>query len=438
MDSLIKEILKFGLVPTFLLIVLFLIIQDPDRIIKLKAITTQPFFRLFKWFTKEHISSKVSSQVNEFFKQNLYSLLTNNERYYFKIKWVSNAKDPLFKENGSIILRLKEDSDQTKNIFTAVQAALPHTICPFIRKNINQTCVKSIDLTILQKLAYKLGKHGKAIFKRYYLDPETDEDKEIGVLLNKLFKLDKHGFFAPIFLNELELIGEGIYAENDLNDYTYETIDFIKYLLNIVDRERGAEIELNYFKKPFSLGTILLAKAQRADTQGLRPYLKRLRIKLDKGAESVYIIAFTPAFSFFDKLLKTLDGHERVFIKNVFNTYEYGSATQVTKLKIALLRKNDIYVDETFQGKVEANKIEIGEKVTGLVEHVSQKECLINVLGMRSYINRNDCSWTTISDCNGVLEVDKEYTFQVKNIDKTTSTIHLTMKFDSEIGRAHV
>lgn len=434
MDTLAKEILKIGLLPALLFVLIFLIFQDPDRIPKLKAVLTEPFFKLFKWFSKEHISSKVSSAVNEYFKKDFYSSLVNTDKYNFKVKWVSNTSDPVLNEDGSLILRLKEEPDQTKNILTAVHVALPHVICPLTRNNISLSCSKSIDLAILQKLSFKLGMHGKATFKRYFLDPETKKDEEIGHLISELIKLDKHGFFVPIFLNELELIGEGLYAENDTKDYTNEALDFIKYLISIVDRDRGEHIELNYLTSPFKIGTILLAKAQRADKQGLRPYLKRLRIKLDKGCESVYFIAFPPAFPFFSKLISTLDGHERIFIKNVISTSEYevnGSYT-TKKLKIALLRKNDIFTEEAFQTKIELNNIEIGKKVTGIVEHISQNETLVNVLGIRSYINREDCSWLTINDCSTVFNNDEEYDFIIKSIDKSSSVIHLTRKFEED------
>ena len=201
MDDLIKEILKFGLLPTFLLIILFLIIQEPERATKIKAFITEPLFRLFKWFSREHISAKISSQANEFLKSTIFSQLSNSERYSLKIKWVKEANDPYFSENGSLILRMKEDVDQTKNILSAVNVALPHVLCPLIRKNISNTFEKSIDLAVLKKLSAKLGRHGKLTFKRYFLDPESDIDSQISNLIVKLELLDTHGFFVPIFLN---------------------------------------------------------------------------------------------------------------------------------------------------------------------------------------------------------------------------------------------
>ena len=426
MDDLIKEILKFGLLPTFLLIILFLIIQEPERATKIKAFITEPLFRLFKWFSREHISAKISSQANEFLKSTIFSQLSNSERYSLKIKWVKEANDPYFSENGSLILRMKEDVDQTKNILSAVNVALPHVLCPLIRKNISNTFEKSIDLAVLKKLSAKLGRHGKLTFKRYFLDPESDIDSQISNLIVKLELLDTHGFFVPIFLNELELLGEGLYADNDYTDYSEQILQFLEYLLSIINREVGQDISLEYYNPPFKVSTIMLAKASRADTQGLRPYLKRLNLNLDKGSETIYIISFPPAYDFFKRLLLTLDSNERIFVKKIVKAK--GINDDKDNLKIAILSRNEIYTDELFEQKLLANNITEGLTVQGIVEDISQNEALVNVLGIKTYIHKSECSWITVASCEDMLIIGKEYDFVIKKIDKSASIIHLTMK----------
>jgi predicted RNA-binding protein with RPS1 domain len=433
MDELIKQILKFGLLPTFLLIVIFLIIQEPERATKIRALVTEPFYKLFKWFSKEYISSKVSSQANEFLNSSIFSKLAHAERFLIKVKWVSKPNDPILSENGTLILRLKEENDQTKNILSAVHSALPHVLCPLFRTNINSTCEKSIDLTILRKLSEQLGKHGKITFKRYFLDPETDNDIEINELIKKLIVLDKHGFFVPIFINELELLGEGLYADNDKSDYSNQVLQFIEYLLTIVNREVGKEIELEYLLTPFKVSTILLARAQRADRQGLRPYLRRLKINLDKGSESIYIIAFPPAFEFFERLIKPIESHERVFIKKVLKTnYSLNYNGHQSNLKIAVLTRNDIFADQEFEQKIIANNLHEGSRVKGIVEDISQQETLVTIMGMRAYISKNECSWRSIANCSEILKVGNEYKFQIKRIDKSINQIHLTLKLQED------
>ena len=429
MDELIKEILKIGLIPTFLLVILFLIIQDPDRVYKIKAIITEPFFKFFKWFSREYIASNVSANANEFLNSSIFSLLTHSERFNVKVKWVKEVNDPILSKQGTLILRMKEDNDQTKNILSAVHSALPYVLCPLIRTNINKTCEKSIDLTVLMKLAEKLGKHGKITFKNYFLDPETENDFQIQKLIKKLIILDKHGFFLPIFINELEMLSEGLYSDNDKADYSTQVINFIEYLLSIVNRELHEEIELEYLSSPFKVSTILLAKTQKADKEGLKPYLRRLKINLDKGSESIYFISFPPAFDFFDRLLNSLENYEGIFIKKVIKTHYYtnGIGYQGT-LRIAVLTRNDVFSDGEFEQKLNDYNIKEGSKIKGLVEDVSQKETLVSIMGIKAFISRNDCSWLSVLSCSDVLNVGQEYEFQIKNIDKKSNLIYLTLR----------
>lgn len=429
MDELIKEILKFGILPTFLLIILFLVIQDPDRALKVRSLITKPFYKFFKWFSKEHIASTVSSHANEFLNSNIFSQLAHSERFKIKVKWVIEQNDPILSEDGTLILRMKEDDDQTKNILSAVHIALPHIVCPLIRTNINSTCEKSIDLTVLKKLSEKLGKHGRLTYKKYFLDPETEEDKSINELFKKLIELDKNGFFVPIFINELELLSEGLYADNDKTDYSGQVVQFIEYLITIIKRPVHSEIELEYFSNPFKVSTILLAKAQRADSQGLKPYLNRLNINLDKGSESVYIIAYPLAFDFFDRLLNSLESYERIFIKKEIKTQYYSDLLgRQSNLKIAVLTRNDVFVDGEFEQTLSSYNLKEGSRVKGIVEDISQKESLITVMGLRAYISKNDCSWLSITNCEEVLKIGQEYDFQIKKIDKTSNNIYLTRR----------
>ncbi|MEY4455934.1 MAG: hypothetical protein RLY15_198 [Bacteroidota bacterium] len=430
MEEIIKEFLKVGITPTLLLVLLYLIIQEPDRVEKIRSLITLPFFRIFKWFSKTHISSKVATQINEFLNSSIFSELTHSENFKIKVKWVENASDPIFKETGTLILRMKEENDQTKNILSAVHTALPHIICPLIRKNLNQTFEKSIDLAILKKLSNKLGRHGKIIFKKYFLDPETDLNSKIRDLLQKLQQLDEYGFFVPIFLNELELLSEELYSENDQNDYSQETLEFLEYLLTIVNREIGENIQLEYLSSPFKVSTIFLARSIRAETNGLRPYLRRLEINLDKGSETIYIIAFPTAFDFFKRLLPSLESHDRIFVKKIVKTVNSKNKIKsYQNLKIAILTRNEVYSDKLFEVKLEENNILVGSKVSGIVDDVSQNEAIINILGIRAHIVKSECSWLPIESCKDVLLKDTEYEFIVKKIDKSTSMIYLSMKF---------
>ena len=431
--ELFTELLKYGFVPAILLIIIFLFFQDPCRLIKLKAIITKPFFKVKRWFSRTYIASEVSSTVNHFFAKELFNHFILSEETDFKVKWVRKAKDPLLKE-GSFILRLKQDDDQTKNILNATQVALPQVICPMIRSNLDPHINSAIDLTLMQKLATKIGNHGKLTFKKYFLDPETKEDERIGKLINDLISLDKHGVFTPILLNELNIVGEGLFADSDTKNYSTETISFITYLLTIVNRKIGDEIELNYIKSPFKVGSILLARKHRADTQGLRPYLRRLKTKINKGCNSLYIIAFPNSYEFFERLINAIDSEQRINIEKIINTIDFTTtqSSKVTNYKIAVLSSNNVYGPSTFRDKVEASSLQEGEIYTGTVEDVSQNEAIVNLMGVRSYIKKSESSWYYSDSCKDHLNAGDDYRFKIIEIDFDSGVMYLSRKINEE------
>lgn len=429
MNELIKSLNEYGLFYVLLGVIIFLLVQDPDRAEKLKALILKPFYRFKRWFSKSYISAEVSSNVNQFLNRNIFPYTLSKEKHRVKIKWVTDSNDSVFKKNGKLILRLKQDDDQTKNILNATQATLPNVVCPLIRTNLDYSTEKSIDLTLLKSLSDKLGRHGQYIYTKFFLKPETNEDATIGEKIQKLVDLDTHGLFIPILLNELEMIGEGLYAKSDITDYSLKVKSFVDYLLKIANRERGAEIELNYLSQPFNVGTILLAIAHRADRSGVRPYLKRLRIKLEKGCESIYIIAYSPAFAFFDILMKSLDSYERINIEKIIETKDFAIEGKRIKreFRIAVLSKNLVFSDESFKEKVKLNNIKIGDKINGTVQVVSEDEAQISIKGMRAYIKKEDLSWFTFENCRNKLTQNTEQEFFIKEIDYNTCTIFLTL-----------
>lgn len=429
MDEVLKALLKYGLLPVLMAVVIFLLVQDPDRAQKLKTLILMPFFRLKKWFSKSYIEAEVAANVNQFLGKNIFPYSLSSEKHKIKINWITNSNDSVFKKNGKLILRLKEDDDQTKNILNATQAAIPNIVCPLIRSNIDYSTEKSIDLTLLKSLSEKLGRHGQFVFTKYFLKPETKEDATIGKKIEKLVELDTHGFFVPILLNELEMVGEELFAKSDLTDYSLKVESFIDYLSKIATREKGSENELNYLSSPFKVGTILLAIAHRADKSGVRPYLRRLRIKLEEGCESIYIVSFSPAFPFFKTLMKSLDGYERINVEKVIDTKDYAIEGKKIKkeFRIAVLSKNMVFSDESFKEKIQVNGINIGEKLLGSVQGVSEDEAQISIKGMRAYLRKEELDWFTFGNCKNKLTVGKDEYFYVKEIDFNSCTIFLTL-----------
>nr|WP_199001722.1 S1 RNA-binding domain-containing protein [Flavobacterium sp. ASV13] len=425
MDKIVEKVLLYGLGPTFSLVLLFLIVQDPTRAYKLKSLIVSPFFHIFKWFKREYVASEVASTLNTFFSKEL-----RGEAVHIKINWIKSDKDPFF-QSGKLIVRMKRDEDQTMNILSATRYALPKIICPVFREHIDNSHANAIDFAFLQKLADQLGNHGKSVFKKHFLNPEIEFDPTLSLTLNKLRKLDRFGVFTTIFINELDHIGEGLYADSNTNDITPQLIKFIDYLCTIADRDAGQEIELMYFSDCFKVSIILLAKTHIASKKGLIPYLRRLNINLEKGSDSIYIIAFPQAHDFLSKFVKAVDGNQRVSINKTYSTKNYDFNFK-SSINICCLRRNKLFTNESFIKRLELNDIKVGLLVHGKVIDCSIDEALISFQGIDGTIRKSECSWFSYINCNDILKVGDTKFFMIKNIDRSNGHISLSLKLDKE------
>ncbi|HEY0030020.1 MAG TPA: S1 RNA-binding domain-containing protein [Bacteroidia bacterium] len=423
MDKVVEAVLKYGLAPTFLLIIIALIVQDPSRAFKLKSLFLTPFFKAFNWFKRAYVANEVANNLNTFFAKEL-----SGEPISVKINWVKSPEDPVFK-NGNLIILMKREEDQTRNILTATKYALPKVVCPIFRHHIKPTYTSAIDLALLQKFAGKLGNHGKYVFRKYFLNPEVETDPDIIETLQKLIKIDNYGILTTIFLNELDYIGEGLYAESSMKDRSNELLKFINFLCTIAEREIGEEIELTNFSDAFKVSIILLAKHQVASKRGLIPYLRRLNKNLEKGADSIYIIAFPSAFNFLNKFIDVIDGNQRVTLEKVFKTRESLNQDNGISINIGCLRRNRVFTNESFVKKIEACEIKIGKHVQGTVVDCSTDEALISFLGVDGTIKKKECSWLSHLNCKDVLEVGETKEFIINKIDTASGLISLSLRF---------
>ncbi len=260
--EIMKIILSYGL-PGVLLVALLLVIHDPDRAEKLKALIFKPLFLLFKWGSKEYLASEVGYTATEFLKKHVKPFMPSMADTKIKIKWVTSISDPTFLQDGTLILRLEETNDQTRNILAATRVALPHVVCADLRAYLEPYAQTAIDLTILRNLADKLGKHARPIFQRYFLNPEIEKNKSVADLIVKLIRLDDNGIFLTIFLEELNLLGATLYDDIIGVDKTNEILLFVEYLVKLANREIGEEMCLEYLSSEVRAGIVCWQKPKK-------------------------------------------------------------------------------------------------------------------------------------------------------------------------------
>lgn len=422
-------VLQYG-IPGLLLVLLILIILDPDRALKLKALLLEPTYRLFKWGSRQYIASQTGYTVTQFFKKHVNRLIPSLGDIRVAIKWVTSPSDPILSKDGTLIVCLKETNNQTLNILTAARVAMPYVVCSTLRPCIDYYLESAIDLTLLKKLTDRLGKHARSIFQRQFLVPEVEENERVSELFRKLIVLDDFGIYVTIFLEELNVIGEYRYSVGDTSNITSEIEDFLEFLLKLADREVHELVPLDYFSPNFNIGIMLLAITAKTEIEGVVPYIDRLDKKVKIGCDSIYVVAYPRAAEFLNRIIQTVENDDRVSVNAVLDVdssyIQIGNKNGA--VKIAQLRRNTIFSDAGFEDKLIASGIEEGSLHEGTVTDLAKSIGVVSVSGMNGIIYSAKCSWRTIFDCEEVLYIGYKDLFLVDKIDKSKGRLELSLR----------
>lgn len=429
----VKLIFQGGPAVVFAIIII-LFVQDPDRAEKVKAFFLRPFFLLFGWGTRQYLAAEVNSKTTDFFKRHITRLIPSLQSVKISIKWVSSATDPVLTHEGTLILRLQDTGDQTRNTLMAAQIALPSVVCATVRNNLSHKMISAIDLTLLRNFAERLGKHARPVFQRHFLDPEIAKNDQIAPLFKELVELDTAGIFVAIFLEEANLLGDVLYSDADQSDHTGEVVDFLQFLLRLARRGIGEEIPLEFHSSGLHVGILLLAKSYKAANQGIVPYIQRIDRYITLRCESIYIAAYHPAQDFMYRIIKSIQGDNRLSVaKEVRVKSKTVWSSDLTGIcHIVLLRPNTVSSEADFTDQIRELGIKEGIEIDGTVIDVSYDFAVVDIGGVNAIIRKEECSWFINNDCTESFQEGRIYKFSIKSINLEKHRILLTRRFERD------
>lgn len=433
--SFFAVLLGYGLPPLAAILLVYLLFI-PDSAHRIKANLLFPLYSLFKFFRKGFISSSVCSKSNKFINSSICDLIPNKSNFEFKIKWVKSHEDPILKENNQILVRMREEDDQTLNVMSAISTALPKIVMSECRSHIEPFASCAIDQTILGRLSGQLGAHSRSIYLDHFLNPALTSDSRISELYGKLIKIDKSQLFISILINELERLGQILFSEGQQEDATETILNFIEFLLAIAEREAGSEQPLTFDEGHIKVAIILLAKSFKAETEGVKPYLRRVGIHAASGIDTCYILAYPKSASFLDRILHSIRSSANYSVEKVSSFKPKFSKIKDKKSsvfsKVAHINLHSLGEDIEFSERLEGLGISEGSLVQGRVVEVSPKYAHIDMSGVVGFIQAEDCGWRNVESCEDILSIGQPFEFLVKEINPTSESISLTLKKEAD------
>ena len=269
--------------------IIFLIL-NPEKAKTIKAWVLS-IVAVAGYFRKNYIGTKIESQIANGCKglnnQIGQDFLNSN----IEIKWVTKIDRDSFIKDDKIIIKLSYKDNPNSNFVNAVVTYLNKGFLSKARNYVAPSIIKSSELLIAKKLINNQCAPALSCFMEEVYDPLTKEKPELHQVIQDLNLLDNKGFFMQILLPELQYFGAQVYSTHFPTQLFHEeTEKLLKFLLNVANKEQGVDISPEYQTHYFNFSIMLMAKKEKINIQGLRPYIEYVKIA-SLSFRKIYIIA---------------------------------------------------------------------------------------------------------------------------------------------------
>jgi len=292
----ISDILKYlpyllpvGFVMTFL--ITWLVVTHLNEIERIVAW----LYRMFSWINQRfeygNVATNIQASVNTI-SEEVDRIVPGVLPYAMRIQWAKNAHDiETVLENGDVIVTMDYSRNWDRNLVVATLAYLEIALLPMTRIYIDETLRKATDFTVARQIFTScINRLPMNFFIQNYIKPEIERDPQLRDDYTILGKLQDAGFLSRIFLQQMYYFGMKIYPSIPDEVNYQECHDFALFLKEIAIRKIGEEVTLNFIRSKIRMSILLIASGS-TKVYGIKPYLRRVKINLNRGIEHMYICA---------------------------------------------------------------------------------------------------------------------------------------------------
>ena len=244
-------------------------------------------FRRDKKFIQKDVRSKInlaSKKIN----READGLVTKG----VEIIWVNQENIESFLKKGKVIIRMRPHENHDKNVVNAVthyvQTGVLHTSKRYLPEKVKE----AVNLALIKKILSEESEDSTSLehFGIQNLNPNLESDSELKKNFSIIQKMEEKGLFTRILLREIRILGKKLYPSEASEAVLKETKKFFDFLEPFACHERDGDItDWNFIDRDIQVGIMYVAKREKLNTEGLDPYIKRVRGKFNQGCKKLYL-----------------------------------------------------------------------------------------------------------------------------------------------------
>lgn len=286
-----EDIIKIYGPSSLLVLLLIYFLCRPEALEKWATLLYRIVYFITKQGGKRIVKHDIQSRINGFSRV-LGKEIANYEPVGINIEWVKteDAAENFF-SNNRVIIRMRHHQDQDKNFVIAAMAFISQSVLSKAKKYLSQNQRESIDLYVCKDLCHREKPRVEEKFFDYYFGPKTDESKRIREFLNKYEIMHKVGLFYGVLVQELNFLGEKVFAQPRNQKIVEEATRLIDFLEKYAYREVGDENIPTTFKGNYCrCGIMIVGKSAKVQTGKIDLYLRYIARLVHSKIENIYLI----------------------------------------------------------------------------------------------------------------------------------------------------
>lgn len=325
-------------------VVIYLLLFQTSNIFLLSAKCWELLSNIWSKFEKRAVADRIRGTILEV-SRNLNKEIKEISPYDLEIEWVEGMDRESFLRDNQVVVRMHHHNDKAKNLVIALADFVEKGVLPKAKKYMDGNVSKCTDLALIRKIL--IEKHGDSLdyFDDELLVPLLESDSELRELFEQIVCLDESGMLTQVVLREFLLLGKKLYPRVPDENIKTITKEFIHYLHEIATRDPGEDTNLNFNRGHIKVAVVIVAKTQMLDAHGIRPYPWRVKNYLDRGIETVYLIAPFRFGGYLKSIKQELSQDPRIKGFDEFTYYYMKDSRKIKSLCIA------VYTDESRVGQ---------------------------------------------------------------------------------------
>jgi len=347
-DELAKQILTWlSGVGTAGVILVYLLLH-PEKIEKWSALLWRFLSNLgtfFKFAHKQYVKHDMQSRVNEFARglsKDAPFLASKRVR----VEWVGpDMTRENFLQDDQVILRLRRDDPEDLNFVHGAYLFVSTSLLFKTKRYLSQSQRRAVDLYVTTSLIEQEKPGVRAHFLDNYLHPQLAKTKsKTARFFDAFARIDEAGYFYPVFLQELDFLGQKAFGARKDDRIIIEVNSLINFLTPIALRQIGDdEVELEFKQQYCRFAVVIVGRSYKL-TQSGEVYIGFIRKNLiPENIETVYLLGPWKNRGVIRSICKDLrDVYEECRIHKSSVVLRYGDQRVERKQFLVVLRMKGI------------------------------------------------------------------------------------------------